>query len=38
MSETDVDTLRLEKGFGKEIVRVQSGAPQVGEISTPFQN
>ena len=38
VGETDVNALRLEKLSGKQVVGVQSGAPQVLKVSTPFQN
>ena len=38
MSETDVNTLGLEKWFGKKVVSVECGSPEMGEIGTSFQN
>ena len=38
MSETDVDTFRLEKWSGEKVVGVQRIAPQVSEVCTSFQN
>ena len=41
MSETDVNTLGLEKWFGKKAVNGecgQCGSPEKGEIGASFQN
>jgi len=38
MSETDVNTLGLEKWFGKKVVSVECGSPEMGEIGASFQN
>ena len=38
MSETDVNTLGLEKWLGKKVVSVEVGSPEMGEIGASFQN